>query len=335
MVVTDDGELWTWGYNQRGFIGNADSEDVLEPVNLTPYFQLGTGEKIADVSRSGNPSAEFTVAITNQGRVFTWGDNGAKLGIESSVDIYKPTDITDAFCSLDEGERVMSVSAANGSIAYSGHTIALTNKGRVLSWGSNSYGQLGNGATQSSYTPIDITNYFQLADDQINHVYATNNMTYATSKNGEVFYWGRNADSTIPVNISSLFPSGKLYDIGASELDDGSSAFLVDADAQLYRLILYTTGPRVENITNWFADNPLIALTGSNFTNVNNVYIDLNVDGTMQSNEQCTDLTVNSDTELTCNVPTDNSIATGDYTMYIETPYNYTTTTFRYENYGE
>ena len=81
--------------------------------------------------------------------------------------------------------------------------------------------------------------------------------------------------------------------------------------------------------------SPKITLTGSDLTNVGNVYIDLNGDGTMQSNEQCTDLTINSDTELTCNVPTDNSIATGDYAMYIETPYNYTTTTFRYENYGE
>ena len=93
----------------------------------------------------------------------------------------------------------------------------------------------------------------------------------------------------------------------------------------------------IRDITNFFINStpPLVTLTGSNFSNVNNVYIDLNRDGTMQANEQCTDLTINSDTELTCDVPTDNNIASGDYTMYIETPYNYTTTTFRYENYSE
>ena len=110
------------------------------------------------------------------------------------------------------------------------------------------------------------------------------------------------------------------------------STFLLDGNNNVYTVSSSTAG---QNITDEFMVEPLATLTGSNFTNVNNVYIDLNTDGTMQSNEQCTDLTVNSDTELTCNVPTDNNIATGDYTMYIETPYNYTTTTFKYENYGE
>lgn len=142
------------------------------------------------------------------------------------------------------------------------------------------------------------------------------------------WYWSR-AVQTTPIDITGKIPNANLMQLDCSypayALNDSGKIYASSEDASAIWSLLPDPGYVIPNIT----------LTGSSFTNIDNIYIDLNGDGTMQSNEQCTDLTINSDTELTCNVPTDNSIATGDYAIYIETPYNYTATTFRYENYGE
>lgn len=51
-----------------------------------------------------------------------------------------------------------------------------------------------------------------------------------------------------------------------------------------------------------------------------NVWIDLNNNSTYDANEQCTNLNVTSDTKLTCNIPTDESIAVDTpYTIYVQT----------------
>ena len=196
-----------------------------------------------------------------------------------------------------------------------------------LRGGYNGSGQLGNDNTVNSSTPIDITDNIHLLDgnDVVKHVFAANNTSWAVTAKGEVLWWGASTGSTTPTG--ALFSNITDWPGRISFKDIAGDAYMLTNNGQL----------TVISITNFFINStpPLVTLTGSNFSNVNNVYIDLNRDGTMQANEQCTDLTINSDAELTCDVPTDNNIASGDYTMYIETPYNYTTTTFRYENYSE
>ena len=340
IALTDNGQVYTWGSNNDGQLGVGDSDNRLSPVNITDNFSLSSDDRIVAICTA----SRSVFALTERGRVFSWGANlGGQLGNgdSSHKDQPLPIEITDRFNLNSSSEKVVNLQAGNGSLGGTAYVLALTNAGHVFAWGINEYGQLGDSSGGTDYvydgrknSPVDITDYFGLSDGEvIKRIMVGPKSSYATTNFSHIFGWGawywHETIQTTPLDITGKFPNSDIvqfaYDQPVYALDDNGKIYASSEYASAVWSLLPGPGYVSPNIT----------LTGSNFTNVNNVYIDLNADGTMQSNEQCTDLTVNSDTELTCNVPTDNSIATGDYTMYIETPYNHTTTTFRYENYGE
>ena len=338
-ALTDDGHVYMWGYGGKGNLGTGNSSNQATPIDITANFSTIDGSIINIVPTHDSRSA-ITFALTDTGHVYGWGygRNGALGTGDGQIEYYEyyPVDITPNF-NLDGGETIIQVAADGGNGNY-GHGLALTDRGRVFTWGDNRYGELGDGSTTNSYLPKDITGNFELTgDDKIISIGAGINQSYAVSANGVVYRWGRDG-AMVPTVISG---DSKFVNMNTDSITFAAgyrpSTFLLDGNNNVYTVVSATSSSSAagQNITDRFMAKPLTTLTGSNFTNVDNVYIDLNRDGAMQSNEQCTDLTVNSDTELTCNVPTDSNIATGDYTMYIETPYNYTTTTFRYENYAE
>jgi len=78
-------------------------------------------------------------------------------------------------------------------IAGSNHSLALTSYGNVYAWGSNLYGQLGDGTTTSSTTPINVTSQFNLSTNEIivdiksGYYHST-----AITSSDNVYTWGRN-----------------------------------------------------------------------------------------------------------------------------------------------
>ena len=60
-VITDDGSLWTWGFNEFGQLGNGTSENSSIPVKVM--------ENAAFVSAGGN----HTMVITDDGSLWAFG----------------------------------------------------------------------------------------------------------------------------------------------------------------------------------------------------------------------------------------------------------------------
>ena len=68
--------------------------------------------------------------------------------------------------------------------------------------------------------------------------------------------------------------------------------------------------------------NSTVTIEGANLASAYRVWIDLNNSNTYDTNEQCTNLNIESNTKLTCNVPTDQTIPTldtGTHTIYVQT----------------
>ena len=95
--------------------------------------------------------------------------------------------------------------------AGSNHTVALRNDGTVWTWGDNSFGQLGNGDTSSSSTPVQVT---ALSGMTFTAVAAGSHHTVALRNDGTVWAWGNNdcgqlgnsdtSSSSTPIQVAAL-----------------------------------------------------------------------------------------------------------------------------------
>lgn len=137
-ALLDTGGARCWGSNSMGQLGNGTTEDSGTPKDVT-----GLSSGVSVLSTKGN----HTCALLYTGGVKCWGNN--------------------EFGELGDGTRgnsrsipvdVVGMSSGVSSIAAAGyaHTCVLLDTGGVQCWGSDEYGQLGDGGSgEDSTTPVD------------------------------------------------------------------------------------------------------------------------------------------------------------------------------------
>jgi alpha-tubulin suppressor-like RCC1 family protein len=132
------GTLRAWGFDNDGQLGDG-TESTGEPVPVK--VKLPTGTKVTQV-RVG---CSFSVALTTAGKVLAWGDNTfGQLG----DGVTGGARTTPVRVHLPSGTKVTAVRAGCR------HALALTSTGKVLAWGYNFFGQLGDGSTTDRNTPV-------------------------------------------------------------------------------------------------------------------------------------------------------------------------------------
>ena len=130
--ITDNGDLYCWGVNSFGALGNGAYGNTNAPSS-TPV-DLGTGRTAVAVSAGGS----HTCAILDNGELKCWGwDSEGQLGDGGgSSNTWAPSSTA---INLGTGRTAVAVSAGNQ------HTCAILDNGELKCWGWDYYGQLGDG----------------------------------------------------------------------------------------------------------------------------------------------------------------------------------------------
>lgn len=123
-------------------------------------------------------------AASPPGTGLAWGDNAdSQLGDGTTTNSSTPVAVD-----LPAGTTITAVAAGNA------HSLALASTGTMLAWGANFTGQLGNGTTTSSSTPIAVD---LPAGTTITTVAAGQGHSLALTSTGTILAWGYNASGQL------------------------------------------------------------------------------------------------------------------------------------------
>ena len=192
------------------------SERATMPYDL-PETGFLAGKKVSAIAAGGN----FTCAIAD-GAAYCWGYNGAgQLGNSSTEYRFNAPMPVDTSGVLKN--KVLT------SIAAGYSTVCAIADGAAYCWGYNGAGQLGNGSTANSATPVAVSTTGYLSGKTITDISVESSSVCAIAS-GAAYCWGSNQFGKIGNNstVSSAMPvpvdtsgvlAGKILttiDVGAS-----------------------------------------------------------------------------------------------------------------------
>lgn len=181
-VIDTEGQVWTWGVNWNGRLGDGTTTSRFTPARVkrssAPNDYL-TG--IVSIAAGGGTLA----AVDADGNIWTWGAgaNGA-LGNGFTVDQSYPVQV---LTSSGGNPAIPLPGVSEVACGSSGFCIARTRNGGVFGWGSNAFSQLGlvAGGSASIARPI-------IFGSAIDAIAAGSAHGLAQSSNGTVYGWGYN-----------------------------------------------------------------------------------------------------------------------------------------------
>jgi len=173
FAITKDGNLYGWGTNDNGQLGNGTTQDSNLPI------------RIMDNIASVYPSFYNTFAITMDGNLYAWGRNG---------EYRPPSFFTDGgyINALGDGtlyKRLTPVRIMDGvASVHTGRldrtSFLITTDGSLYGWGSNARGAIGDGTTNHSLVPIRVM-------DNVAKVFNDGAFSiFALTTDGGLYVWG-------------------------------------------------------------------------------------------------------------------------------------------------
>ena len=230
LAVNSDGEVFAWGYNNNGQVGDGTQTERSAPVAVTTSGVLA-GQRITSVAAGFYHS----VALSSTGEIYTWGRGfEGQLGDGTTTFRSVPVQLT-------RSEAIAGVSFSAISAGYL-NTFALSDDGRVFGWGTNSQGQLGDGTTTQRTTPVAVTTSGVLDGVTIVAIAPGRLHSLALSSDGRVFSWGWNTSGqlgdgtttqrTTPVAVTT---SGVLAGVSISAIAAGeNSSYALGSNGRVY-----------------------------------------------------------------------------------------------------
>ena len=263
LAIDKQGNLWAWGKNWYGQVGNDGLDNEPKPVKVMEgvvgiaaggdhslaidkqsYLwtwgsnqsgQLGNGSigwdatepkpvKVMEDVVSVAAGGEHSLAIDIQGNLWTWGSNYYGQVGDSTT----------------ENNRDLPVKVMEGVVsmtAGSEHSLTIDRDGEIWSWGSNSYGQLGNGNSgwdAADSRPRRIKLIF--VENRVASVAAGSGHTLAIDVNGSLWAWGDNSYGQTGIDSTQLSVDRpvNIMDGVVSVAAGGEHSLAIDEESNLW-----------------------------------------------------------------------------------------------------
>jgi alpha-tubulin suppressor-like RCC1 family protein len=216
-----NGTLRCWGFNAGGPLGNGAmltvySTTPVSVLNITDGFDISAG-------------FAHTCGLLRDRTIWCWGDNEyGQLGNNSSSQYsYTPLQVWDS----------------TGSIAITAggwHSCTVLRDGSTWCWGKNDCGQLGNGTTTNSRSPVAVAS----GGIRAWKIAAGGSHTCTVAFNGAVWCWGMNdsgelgngttTDSPSPVPVATSMPAADVAAGCCSSKYQHTCALLIDGTIECW-----------------------------------------------------------------------------------------------------
>lgn len=240
--LTADGAVWAWGNNSYGQLGDGTTTDRSEAV------QIPMETKVTSLA-TPNSSVAQVLLLDENGNVWICGGNGKYLN---------PTVTEEKVVALHQGERVILEFADAVRIGSTDKPkqgvdwtelpgtalYYVTEDGSVYGWGSNGYGQLGDGTTNSSYDMyVQMEKITNAAD-----IFGLYHNVYIQTADGKFYGVGQNdahqipnltdGDQTVPSRIFFGLETNEntpTYTANVAEGVLADAALILDCDQAMVR----------------------------------------------------------------------------------------------------
>eukprot|EP00466_Bigelowiella_natans_P003691 jgi/Bigna1/45370/e_gw1.120.42.1 len=225
IVLTSDGNVFTWGSGKNGRLGHGSVTNKSEPTRIE-MFVGGTGHQVVQVAAG----EAHSMVLDEKGQVYTWGaGSSGRLGLGGMGDHTSP-------------QRVQALKHVYVTHISAGedHSLAVTKLVDGVSlfmWGAGKYGKLGIGPITFQPIPEPV---YKLVDEKLQVVEAVDSgdkHAIALCQGNVVTAWGENFRGQLGVGSVSIASTPMKIQLNHSIVDIACGAFhslAVTSDGNLF-----------------------------------------------------------------------------------------------------
>ena len=194
LALLGDGKVMAWGGDEEGQLGNGATTNSDVPVAV----KEAGGKELTGVKAIA-AGTWSSYALLGNGTVMAWGANAeGQLGDGTTSGSDEAVPVKESAAKDAKDLSGVSAIAAGGE-----HVLALLSDGKVMAWGSDEYGDLGDGKSIKSEVPVTVSD-LPPAGATVTAISAGMEHSLALLSNGTAMAWGSNLSGQLGIGYKEV-----------------------------------------------------------------------------------------------------------------------------------